>query len=107
MKDGPKDEKNGKDKKEEEDLHQGSPPLTEDFPLETPFYEQQFDPFVDPENPPALEEMSEDRPAKEDDDWNWREPDDYWLEEGMWPWPEPRPRRTKEESNPPQDVEPG
>lgn len=105
MKDGPRDPKDGPDKRLEDEVRQGPPPIREDYPLEAPLYEQQFDPFVDPKNPPSVEETPVDRPVDEDDDWSWREPDDYWIEEGMWPWPEPRPRR-REDPRLPEDVEP-
>lgn len=94
MRDEPKDEKKEvKSRKEEAKGEiEGTPPAREDFPLEAPFYEEQF-------------ETDSTRPGDPEEDWCWREPDSYWLEEGMWPWPEPRPRR-KEEWLPPEEVEP-
>lgn len=80
-----------------------TPPRRKDFPLESPYYEEQFDPYFVEEIEPSPEPQQQ--PTDSEEDWYWREPDNYWLEEGMWPWPEPRPRR-KEEFRPPEDVEP-
>ncbi|MGI6643676.1 MAG: hypothetical protein ACOX3V_06760 [Bacillota bacterium] len=66
------------------------PRLPEDFPLETPIYHDEFDPFY-PELPDTYQ-VDDNQPVDLDDDWNWREPDDVFVDEGMWPWPEPAPR---------------
>lgn len=81
-----------------------TPPRTRDYPLETPYYEEQFDPYFTEDTEPVKDE-DEVQPLDPEEEWYWREPDNYWLEEGMWPWPDPRPRR-KEEFQPPADTEP-
>jgi len=89
------------DDKREEDRQQGrkTPPRTRDYPLVSPYYEEQFDPFFTEETEPVKDEGL-DQPVDPEEDWYWREPDNYWLEEGMWPWPEPSAKR-KEEPRPP------
>ncbi|MEX0974525.1 MAG: hypothetical protein WD024_04105 [Bacillota bacterium] len=82
-----------------------TPPRNKDLPLETPYYEEQFDPYFVEQIDPASNRENQEVPAESEEDWYWREPDNYWLEEGMWPWPEPRSRR-KEEERPPEDREP-
>lgn len=100
MRDGKRDEK------KEESRHTGhkTPPRTKDFPLETPYYEEQFDPYFTEKIEPVKED-DRNRALDPEEDWYWREPDNYWLEEGMWPWPEPRPK-PKDQSKPPEDIEP-
>ncbi len=55
--------------------------------------EDQFDRELYPKEPQATN-REEDSPAA-DDDWYWSEPDDFWVDEGMWPWPEPAPKVSK------------
>lgn len=81
------------------------PPQRSEFHPETPFYEEQFDPYFTEQVEAPRTEDSADRDALPDDDWYWREPDNYWLEEGMWPWPEPAPAK-REEPRPPGETEP-
>jgi hypothetical protein len=75
-----------------------------DFPLESPYYEEQVDPYF---TDPVLHVSEEDAQTlpSDEEDWYWREPDNYWLQEGMWPWPPPRIQRKQEEA-PPDEAEP-
>ncbi len=91
--------------KEEPRKGQETPPRKKDFPLESPYYEEQFDPYFVEEIGPSPTEQAQ-QPAESEEDWYWREPDNYWLEEGMWPWPEPRVKRKQEERPPEEEVEP-
>lgn len=93
-----------KDEKEELSGRDATPPARRDLPLETPFYEEQLDPYFTPGVRPDSEDESA-RPDDPEEESYWREPDSYWLEEGMWPWPEPRPRR-REEWKHPEHAEP-
>jgi hypothetical protein len=69
------------------------------FPLESPEYEEEVDPyFVDP-----LEQSVDGQDQlipSDEEDWYWREPDNYWLEEGVWPWPPTRAKRDDQEPPP-------
>jgi len=71
---------------------------------ETPFLEDEIEPYFlqEPEKP---EETHENPAVDPEEDWFWRDPENFWLEEGMWPWPEPNPKR---ETRPkaPEEVEP-
>jgi hypothetical protein len=96
-----------KDDRPVEDIGPGDekrPPRRGNYRLETPFYEEEFDPyFVDQIDAPIQEDG--DRVEDPEEEWYWREPDNYWLEEGMWPWPEPGPKR-RPDSRPPPNREP-
>lgn len=81
-----------------------TPPRRKDFPVESPYYEEQYDPYAVEDVEPTAQDV-QDQPSYPEEDWYWREPDNYWLEEGMWPWPEPHPR-PKEEAKNPDDSEP-
>lgn len=91
MEDWPKDRRWApKDPKEpgrkEEDTPE-VPFFREAFPLETPFYEEEMDPYFHPE--PPLPPAEDDQPPVElDEDWHWREPENPPFEDGMWPWPD-------------------
>jgi hypothetical protein len=75
------------------------PPRRGNYPLESPFYEEEFDPyFLAEQDVPSPEDA--DRVEDPEEDWYWREPENYWLEEGMWPWPEPPKRRTRSPQKP-------
>jgi len=71
----------------------------EGFPLETPSYEEQIDPYFQDK---IETESQENRinPPDAEEDWYWREPENFWQDEDMWPWPEPAPRskRSKPET---------
>ncbi|MGI6631980.1 MAG: hypothetical protein ACOX5M_02930 [Bacillota bacterium] len=86
------------------DEKERNPPRRGDYRLESPFYEEEFDPYFAEQLEAPRSEEDADR-VQDPDDWYWREPDDYWLEQGMWPWPEPAPRR-RSEPRPPEDIEP-
>lgn len=55
-------------------------------PSETPFIVDEFDQYFSQglEDQP---ELSEDQETP-DDQWFWHDPEEFWLEEGMWPRPE-------------------
>lgn len=69
----------------------GNRPLRKRPQLESPFFEEQFDPYFQEEpEPDSLDDRVE--PPDPEESWYWREPENAWQEEGMWPWPEPAPR---------------
>jgi hypothetical protein len=91
--------------KDEERKDKDSPPKTvQGLPLESPYYEEQFDPYFVEQIEPSVDTDDRSEPSNEDD-WYWREPDNQWLEDGIWPWPEARQRR-REDETPPEEVEP-
>jgi len=90
--------------RDEERKEPETPPKSlRDFPLESPYYEEQFDPYFTEQVEVAVDQQNQQ--ISDEEDWYWREPDNYWLEEGMWPWPEPRVKR-KQEERPTEDIEP-
>ena len=82
----------------------GRPPR-EGFPRETPIYEDQFDPYFHEEQERDALDDRED-PVQAEEDWYWREPENIWQDEGMWPWPESAPRSRRTEPLPPHETEP-
>ncbi len=77
----------------------------EGFPLETPFYEEQTDPYFQETREPESLDNHKD-PHDPEDDWYWREPENIWQDEGMWPWPEPAPRSRRADPPPSEGVPP-
>lgn len=69
------------------------PPRRGEYQLETPFYEEEFDPYFARQAEAPRTEEDLDQTVDPEDDWYWREPENYWLEEGIWPWPEPGQRK--------------
>jgi len=65
------------------------------LPLESPYYEEQFDPYFTEQI--EVSENQQDRQVGDDEEWY---SEDYWIEEGMWPWPEPRVKRRQEQKLP-------
>lgn len=98
MKDRPKDG-NGRQGRREGET---TPPRTRAVRLDTPHYEDDLD-LYPPEETESVKEDDPESPVDPEEDWYWREPDVYWLEEGMWPWPEARP---KKKEGPGQGVKP-
>jgi hypothetical protein len=73
------------------------PPAGKRNPVEAPFFQDEFDPHIldeietspDDSSPESLQQDIENL----EEDWYWKEPDNIWLQEDMWPWPKTHPNR--------------
>lgn len=81
-----------------EPAEKSRPPRRSNNPPELPFYEEELDLYNTRHEAPSPEDL--DRIEDPEEEWYWREPETYWLEEGMWPWPEPPKRRSRHPNTP-------
>lgn len=99
----------GKEKKLRKEPNPSTPPEKSPSP-ENQVCEECLNPCFT--ETPQISEESNEIPEEDDEtdvdideDWHWRQPEDFWVEGDVWPWPNPSTRRKNKDKSP-DNIEP-